>query len=196
MPAPYPVLPFPRGTTYTQGAMTPAPTVGEDVVGTLWRVRNPDYPAEELVLRAVRYVGSDNLVPSKDLMEFDVLGETIIGKATTDGAPTKPLDPALMAVGTVVKQYDIVYVVESGKVAVAKGTASGLRETALVMSGSDGKLTEVGSSDTAVFLLGVVAEDALTADTTAIVDVYAGFPKLPGEVTPPSEESSSSSSSE
>ena len=193
MPAPYPVLPFPRNTTYTQGAMTPSPTVGEDVVGTLWRVRNPDYPAEELVLRAVRYVGSSDLVPDCSLMEFDSLGETIIGVATAEGVPTKPLDPVLVASNTIVKQYDIVYVVESGKVAVAKGSG-GFGKTALVMAGSDGKLTEVGTSDEAVFLLGVVAEDALAADTTAIVDVYAGFPKLPGEVTPPTEGSSSSAS--
>jgi hypothetical protein len=173
--------------------MTPAPTVGEDVVGTLWRVRNPDYPAEELVLRAVRYVGDDDLTPSSLLMEFDSLGETILGATNSEGAPVKPLDPALVATGTVVHPYDIVYVVDSGKVAVAKGSG-GFGKTTLVMAGRDGAITEVDADDLAVFLLGVVAEDALTADTTAIVDVYAGFPKLPGTVTPPSEGSESSES--
>lgn len=177
----YPQLPFPRGTTYSQGAFTPTATDGLQIEGQVYTVWDDDFDMP-VKLRVVRNMtGSTLTLTAGKLIGFKDGSGTFanLGKhayaLAADGEPAKPIDGAYAATATAAA-YDLFYVVEEGPCVVLKiAASSGQAITAGAKVYGDSSTSKVDATVSSGAAVGRAMEAAESTDTSVDVYVFPGF---------------------
>ena len=162
-------LPFPRGTTYSQGVLAMTPAMGVNLEGTVWEIYDPKQGMVKL--RVVRNSSGGALTKSKKLLAYasDYAGKRVSGTGVAGSAACVADDQ--YPDGMQIPQDDLFYVMESGVVQVSKATGA---STAIALHAA---LTSGASGNAAVAAAGqrVVGYCAKAAtDGDAVVSVYVG----------------------
>lgn len=177
----YPQLPFPRGTTYSQGAFTPTATDGLQIEGQVYTVWDDDFDMP-VKLRVVRNMtGSTLTLTAGQLIGFKDGSGTFanLGKhayaLAADGEPAKPIDGAYAATATAAA-YDLFYVVEEGPCVVLKiAASSGQAITAGAKVYGDSSTSKVDATVSSGAAVGRAMEAAASTDASVDVYVFPGF---------------------
>ena len=177
MPAPYPQLPFPRGTTFSQGAYTPTATDGSHLEGQMYVVPDENNPGAEKVLRVVRAPAA-GMTAARKVVAFSTVGTVASGYANAVGKLGKPLDDAY-DVGFAIPGNDLFYVVESGTTTVEKESGALILKFVKCFSNATGGVAPTGGG----WLIGLALDNALAADLTVKVYVTPGFVEAAAEST-------------
>lgn len=178
---PYPQLPFPRGTTYSQGVaqvvgkFAPSSSLDSDhgahLVGSVWSVYDAATDSV-LRLRVVRNSSESALTLSNKFVAFSKLGCNVSGYVSSAGAPTKPVDAAYN--GKSCPANDLFYVVDEGIVTVQKTTGAGTAISAGDVVRSDANAKANGSTSSGAVAGRAIAAAADAADSVQIY-VNPGF---------------------
>ena len=143
---PFPELPFPRGTTASQGVQASAASFAASTTGLLVAGYRPDLKGlripvrdtvhktnREVILMPVQFKAKYTILATEATarlaFDFDTdagdLGYQLKGTAAADGTvPSVLLDDAL-PLGTVIEAFDWVYAIVSGPAACVNGISGG-----------------------------------------------------------------------
>jgi len=179
----YPQLPFPRGTTYSQGAFTPTATDGLQIEGQVYTVWDDDFDMP-VKLRVVRNMtGSTLTLTAGKLIGFKDASGTFANLGNhaysfalaADGDPAKPIDGAYAATATAAA-YDLFYVVEEGPCVVLKIAASSTQAiTAGAKVYGDSQTSKVDATVSSGAAVGRAMKDAASTADSVDVYVFPGF---------------------
>lgn len=169
-------LPFPRGTTMSDGAYTPSAGQFPNLVGRRYAVPDTVHNgAEDVILRVVELDSATALTYSRRCVSFSTGSETefgskIDGIAGTGGEICKPLDDYYYGRLSSIPAYDLCYVVDEGRcdiLTTADCSLEGYSEQIQMIG--NGKIDAALANDT---IIGQSMERASNTAASTAVCVY------------------------
>lgn len=171
MSAIYPTLPFPRGSTYSDGGiLTMSDTYAQDLEGKCYLVEDELHgPGSDVVLRVVKNDSSAAITVAKKFFGWSSTTENDFGRRVSglasDNTCSKPMDDYYIGKLTTIPDDDLFYVVDEGNVDVLITSGSGTVSAGnQITTAANGMGQKTADGD---FALGIATEAGATATTTA-----------------------------
>lgn len=177
-------LPFPRGQTASDSGLVDLDdSTFSDLEGKIFEVPDTEHgTGEAILLRAVKNDSGSDITVARKFMRFAInaldFGRRVAGVVNAAGAVCKPVDDAY-AVGFVILDDDIFYVVERGKCGVlTESSAVALDAGAVVASDSSGFVNGTPCAQATEYAAGKIGPAAYATATEVVVDVQAGLGQI------------------
>ena len=169
-------LPFPRGTTMSDGAYTPSAGQFSHLVGRRYAVHDELHGGgDDVVLRVVENDSASALTYSRRCVSFSTgstteFGSKVDGIAGTGGEICKPMDDYYYGKLSSIPAYDLFYVVDEGRcdiLTTADSSLEGYHEPVQMIG--NGKIDVAAANDN---VIGETMEPASNTAASTAVCVY------------------------
>lgn len=181
------VLPFPRGSTWSDWDSSVTAGSGEGLVGRTFVTKDTEHSTNvPVTVRVVRNDSGGSITTAKKCLGFGTaakdFGRNVKAQASVAaGEVCKPMDDAMTADKSIVAN-DLFYVVEEGPCYIVHtSTAASISQHANVTVAAGGTLGAAEAGDTE-FIIGILDEAATTgdADSNGLVWVKKGLTGIAG----------------